>query len=94
MRRRGQECFAREVRGEQCDAAWAAVFQGDRHRLTQIGFRGQILDRVVNQHRVERPPQPQRAHVALDALALRIRTLTNREHAGERSTSVAWTARL
>ena len=49
--------------------------------MPQISLRSQILDRVVHQHRVEGPTQAQRTHVALDVLALRIRTLTEREHA-------------
>ena len=37
---------------------------------------------VVDEHDVEGPSEPERAHVSLEVLALRVQPLTEREHVG------------
>ena len=46
----------------------------------QIGLGRHVADGVVDEDRVERPPQAQRAHVAEPVLAFRIQGAADREH--------------
>ena len=48
--------------------------------LAEIVLGGHVRDRVVHEHRVERPPQPHRTHVALEVLALGVEPAAHVEH--------------
>jgi hypothetical protein len=58
------------VRDEQGHAARAAVCENGLYHLAQVSLGGHIGDGVVHEDRVERPPEPQRPHVALMMRAL------------------------
>lgn len=64
------EGFARMVRHKDRRAAGAAVHKGGVDGLPEIGLGRHVLDRVVNEHRVEAAPEPHRAHVAALVFAL------------------------
>jgi len=68
------------VRDEQGDAARAAVREGGLDHLAQVRLGGHVGDGVVHEDRVERAPEPQRAHVALMVRALGVETPRHLEH--------------
>ncbi len=68
------------IRNKQCDAAFAEVQVCRFQSTAQIDRRCHVTDGVVNKHRIERAPQPQRAHIRLDMFALRIQSATMRQH--------------
>ena len=67
-----RERLARAVGDEQRDAAGARVREGRPHAVAQVVLGRHVRDRVVHEHGVERPPEPERPHVAEDVLAVRI----------------------
>jgi hypothetical protein len=75
-------------RGEDHDAAGTHVHRGCLDGCAEVVLRRQVRDRVVDEDDVERPAEAQRAHVALDVLALGIERPREREHLREMSVSV------
>ena len=70
--RPSRERLAHVVGREQRGAARARVGERRRRGRGEIRARGHVDHRVVDQHGVERAPEPQRAHVAGQVLALRV----------------------
>jgi hypothetical protein len=77
---RGLERLGDVVGDEQRDPAGAAVLERRREHPAEIVLGGHVRDRVVNEHGVERPAEPDRAHVALDVLALGVQPAAHVEH--------------
>ena len=75
------EILADVIRREQRDAAGPAMHKGGLDRPRDIGFAGQVRNRVVHEHRVELLIQPHGPHVADVMLAPRIELPAVREHA-------------
>jgi len=54
--------------------------EGRLYGCSQIRSRGHVVDRVVNEDRIELAPQPYGAHVAHEVLAIRVELLADLEH--------------
>ena len=74
------ERLRHRVRDEQRHPAGAAVLERRREHRPEVLLGRHVRDRVVHEHRVERPPQPHRTHVALDVLALGVEPPAHRQH--------------
>ena len=57
---------------EDRDTTHPAVLVRGVDRLAKIVFARHVVDRVMDKDRIEDPAQPQRPHVCLDVLTLRI----------------------
>jgi hypothetical protein len=68
------------VGNEQRHPAGLAVLERRSEHPAEIVLGGHVRDRVVHEHRVERPPQPNRTHVALEVLALGVEPAAHVEH--------------
>jgi hypothetical protein len=86
-------CSVDVVGDEQRHASPATVDGGGLDRGPEVLLRGHVVDGVMGEHRVELPSQPQRAHVALDVLAVGIQLPADlehrRRHVGQRHGEVA-----
>src|ERR687891_732772 len=76
----GREPFPNEVRDEQRHSARTEVVECRAHHRAKVVARRHVVDRVVDEDGIEREPQPERAHVALDVLALRVDRSAHRQH--------------
>ena len=74
------ERLARVVRHEDGDAAGPRVRVSGRHAVGEHVLARHVRDRVVHEHDVEGPSEPQRAHVPEDVLAVRVQLAREREH--------------
>ena len=74
------EGLGHRVGDEQRHPARPGVLERRREHRPQVVLGRHVRDRVVHEHRVERPPQPHRTHVALDVLALGVEPSAHRQH--------------
>jgi len=74
------ERLSRVVRDEQRDAAGPGVRVGGAEAVAELVLGRHVRNGVVDEDRVERPPQPQRAHVAEDVLAVGVERPAQGEH--------------
>lgn len=58
------------------------MLKGSADGAFEIGARRHVADRVVHEDAVEGAPEPDRPHVALDVLALRVEAAAHRKHGG------------
>ncbi len=65
---------------EKQEPAWPAVGRGRLDHPAQVGDADDIVDRVVHQHGVERPPEPHRPHVTLPVSALGVEPPRGGQH--------------
>lgn len=68
------------IRHKQCYATGPTMRRGGGDRLGEIPFGGHIVDRVVQEHRIEHAPEAQIAHITLDVLALGVQISTQLKH--------------
>ena len=71
-----REVLAYVVGCEQGNAARSAVDERGLHRLPQVTQAGEVVQCILNKDSIERSPKSQRAHVAVDVLAIRVDRLT------------------
>jgi hypothetical protein len=76
----GLEGLARTVRHEHGDATRPRVREGRLHARPEIVLCRQVHHRVVHEHDVERPAEPERPHVAEDVLAVGVQLAAQRQH--------------
>ncbi len=81
MIRGGPEDFADEIGREERRPSRLAVHKRGVDRHPQIGFRGHVTNRIVDEDAVELTTKSRRTHVALDVLAFGVQRATHRQHA-------------
>lgn len=82
VRRAAPETLARVIGREERHAAGVAVNERRPHRKTEVLLRCHVGNRVVHEHGVELPAEPDRPHVALRVPAFGIEHAAHLEHAG------------
>ena len=76
----GRVGLADAVRQHDDGTARLQVLMRGRDRRGEVVLGEQVHDRIVDHDRVERPPEPHGAHVALDMLGLGIEGAADLEH--------------
>jgi len=78
--RQGHEGFANNIGHDQRGATGLAVDECGRDGPAKFVLGGHVHDGVVNENRIEKPPEPQVSHVAGKMLALGIERAAEVEH--------------
>ena len=77
-----RKALARAVRGDEGGAAGPCVEEGGLEGAKEISLRRHVHDRVMDEHAIERPAEPDGPHVSAGVPALWVKAPARGQHSG------------